>query len=394
MTRGSIDEYVAAIRGRYLTASKEGRGRILDGFCGTTGYHRKAAVRLLRGPGGRRAAAGRSRWYGPAVREALVVAWEVLDRPCGKRLRPFLPELVQRLEDHGELQLDDEVRGLLQRVSASTIDRLLAPLRRRSVRRPWTQSQVAGSLRREVTVRTFGEWAGVEPGVLQADLVAHCGESTQGFYLTTLVAVDVATGWCELEPVWGKGKQRVGSAVHHLRTRLPFPLHELHTDNGGEFLNSLLVPWCREEGIRMTRGRPYRKNDQAYAEQKNHTAVRRVVGYQRFSSHAAYQRLQRIYPLLRDYLNFFQPVQKLLEKTRDGSHVLKKYDEARTHYQRLLLTEAMADPTRQALEARYKRLNPAQLRRQLDAALRSLWDCADPAAPSVTPVLRQAAVLR
>ncbi len=151
------------------------------------------------------------------------------------------------------------------------------------------------AIRALVPVRTFGEWEGVQPGSLQMDLVMHCGESTEGFYLTTLVAVDVATGWSERRAVWGKGKERVGTAVHHTRTALPFPLLEIHTDNGGEFLNDLLYPWCQQEGIRFTRGRPYKKNDQAYVEQKNWTSVRRLVGNDRYASKAAYEALQRVY---------------------------------------------------------------------------------------------------
>jgi transposase InsO family protein len=391
VTRGSIEDYAAAVRGRYLAASREGKKRILDEFCAATGYHRKAVVRLLRrGPTLRARKAGRPRCYGPEVGAPLAVAWEALGRPCGKRLQPFLPELVGHLERHGELVLEPGVRELLCRMSASTIDRLMQRYRRRSVRRPWTQSAGEESLRQEVTVRTFGEWQGVAPGALQADLVAHCGGSVAGFYLTTLLAVDVATGWCELEAVWGKGQHRVGSAVHRVRQRLPFPLRALHTDNGGEFLNHLLVPWCRREGVVMTRGRPYRKNDQAYAEQKNDTAVRRIVGYLRLSSEAAYRQLQRVYRLENDYLNFFQPVGKLLRKSRSGARVTKVYDQAKTPYQRVLLA-GVADEAKQAeLAERYQQLNPVRLRRELEEALRRLWMLAQREVPSVTPILRQA----
>jgi hypothetical protein len=230
----------------------------------------------------------------------------------------------------------------------------------------------------------------VAPGTLQADLVASCGESTEGFSLTTLVAADVTTGWSELEAICGKGQQRVGTGIHYLRRRLPFPLRELHTDNGGEFLNQLLVPWCRAEGIRCTRGRPYKKNDQAWAEQRNWTAVRQLVGYDRYSSPAALAQLGRLYPLVRDYLNFFQPVRKLISKHRDGATVTKRYDPATTPYRRLLASGALDAEQTARLAERYRGLNPAQLKRDIDAALDLLWTLAEPP-PGAAPAARTAA---
>src|SRR5581483_8533055 len=312
-------------------------------------------------------------------------------RPCGKRLAPFLREFVAALERHGEIRIDPVVRAKLVRLAPATVDRLLRPLKREGHRRPVTQSAAAGALKALVPVRTFGDWAGVAPGSLQADLVVHCGESTAGFYLTTLLAVDVATGWTELEPVWGMGQQRVGTAVHSVRQRLPVPLRELHTDNGGEFLNTILQPWCRAEGIRCTRGRPYKKNDQAWAEQRNWTAVRHLVGYDRYSSKAALAQLGRLYPLVRDYLNFFQPMRKLAGKARDGAKVTKRYDTAATPYRRLLVAGVLDADHQAALGDRYRRLNPAQLKRDIDAALDLLWTLAEPP-PRATPAARTVAL--
>jgi hypothetical protein len=387
----AVAEYAAAVRGRYGASGRKAKGAILDEFCRVTGYHRKAAIRLLGERAPRRALRrGRPPRYGPEVVEPLRRAWEAADRPCGKRLAPFLRELVGCLERHGEIAVDPVVRAKLVRLAPATVDRLLAPLKREGRRRPVTQSASADALKALVPVRTFGDWAGVAPGALQADLVVHCGESTAGFYLSTLMAVDVATAWTELEPVWGMGQKRVGTGVHLVRSRLPVPLRELHTDNGGEFLNQLLVPWCRAEGIRLTRGRPYTKNDQAWAEQRNWTAIRSLVGYDRYASPAAFAQLGRLYPLVRDYLNFFQPVRKLTSKTRDGAKVTKRYDAARTPYQRLLAASALGADQKAALDARYRRLNPAQLKRDIDAALDLLWSLADPP-PGASPASRTAA---
>ncbi len=379
MTPTSIQEYAEAVRPRYLAAKKKvEKGRILTEFCETTGYHRDSAIRLLRHPpasaGSRR---GRPRSYGLAVSQALKKVWEAANGICSKRLEPFIPELVAVLEMHGEIDLSPEVHSRLLAVKSATIDRLLKPYRQQALRRPYTQSRSTSAIKALVPVRTFGEWENVVPGSLQMDLVSHCGESTEGFYLTTLVGVDVATGWTECQGVWGKGKQRVRAAVHGVRKRLPFPLLEAHTDNGGEFLNDLLYPYCQQEGIRFTRGRPYKKNDQAYVEQKNWTLVRQFVGYDRFATKAAYELLEKLYRPLRLYVNFFQPLRKLTGKERVGAKVIKRYDLARTPYQRLLERGVLGEEKKAALEQLYRSLNPVKLRAEVEAGLEALWKLAE-----------------
>lgn len=377
MTGKTLAEYANAIRERYQRASKGEKGRILDEFCQTTGYNRKAAIRLLgRRPVSQRRHGGGRTPYGPEVREVLRRLWEAADRICGKRLQPFLPELLQMLERAGEISVAPEMQTLVLRLSAATIDRLLASARLQGGRRPQTQSRAVAALQSLVPVRTFGDWRGVAPGAFQADLVAHCGESTAGFYLNTLMAVDVATGWTECEAVWGKGQQRVSTGVHHIRRRAPMPLRELHTDNGGEFLNHVLYPWCQREGIRLTRGRPYRKNDQAYAEQKNGAVVRRLVGYDRYSSQDAYAELQALYHLVRPYVNFCQPLRKLVGKERVGSKVRKRFDQAQTPYRRLLAAGVLGKEQQQRLKQEYQAINPLHLRAKIQGSLERLWELA------------------
>lgn len=381
MTLGSVREYAAAMRHRYLGAGKREKTQLLNEFCTVTGYHRKAAVRLLgRGPGKTDRRGPRPR-YGLPVAHALRQLWEAGDRLCSKRLAPFLPELMTALERHGELVLEPEVRELLLRMSASTIDRLLRPYRRKGLRRPYSYRPSPSSLKGQIPLRTFSEWDDVQPGSLQADLVLHCGESLEGFYLTTLMTVDVATGWQQCAVIWGKGKERVGGGVHQIQGRLPFPLRELHTDNGGEFINDTLYPYCQRHGIRLTRGRPYKKNDQAYVEQRNWSVVRRLVGYHRYSSKAAYEQMGRLYLLVPQYVNFFQPISKLIDKERKGAKVTKRYDVAKTPYHRLLEAGALGETERLALEREYQRLNPVKLKSQIEAALEALWKLAQSEEP-------------
>ena len=389
MTRGSVKEYLEAVQGRYSKGNRNEKGRILDEFTRVTGYHRKAAIRLLtRGrkeeSGKRR---GRVKQYGLEVVAALKVAWEASDRMCSRRLQPFLPELVQVLERHEELTMASEVKEQLCRMSAATIDRVLKPYRQRGLRRPFSTTKPGSLLKAAIPIRTFADWDDKRPGFLEVDLVAHCGESTEGFYLNTLSAVDVATGWVECRGVWGKGQQRVGGAIHHIGQRLPFPLLGLDSDNGSEFINHQLYAYCQQKKITFTRSRPYKKNDSAHVEQKNWSVVRRLVGYDRYSSKEALEQLNRVYDLVRSYMNFFQPVMQLQQKSRHGAKVHKVYDTARTPYNRVLESGVLAPEQQQALQAQYQRLNPVRLLRQINQNLEKLWEMATTTSshkPSVT----------
>lgn len=378
MSPQSVREYAASLHPRYVLASRAAKARLLDEFCRITKRHRKSAIRLLRArPGRSTPRSGRPPCYGSEVVALLRTVWEASDYLCGKRLAPFLPTLIEALERHRILQVPPPLRPALRRISAPTIDRLLRPYRRGHPRGLATTGPSHPALAAQVPVRTFGEWRAARPGSLQADHVGHCGESPAGFYLTSLVAVDVATGWTECQAVWGKGYARVGTGIHLIRQRLPMPLRELHTDNGGEFLNHLLVPWCRREGIHFTRGRPHRKNDQAYAEQKNWAIVRRLIGYDRYTTHAALAQLNTLYRVLRLYWNFFQPLRKLTAKVRHGARVTKRYDRAQTPYQRLLASGVLTLDQRHALDTLYRTLNPVALRTQIQEILRRVWQLAD-----------------
>ena len=386
MTRGSTGEYAQAVRGRYRRARRKEKAQFLDEFMRVTGYHRKAAIRLLgrdSPPAGAGSGVtscgprGRPRRYGPEVASALKALWEAADRICSRRLQPFIPELLEILERQGELILEPGVAQRVRQVSAATIDRLLRPYRSGRRRRGLTTTRPPGVLlKRAVPIRTFADWEEDRPGFVEVDLVAHCGESTEGFYLTTLCAVDVATGWSECVGVWGKGQERVGAGVHRLRQRLPFPLLGLDSDNGSEFINQVLYSYRQRGGITFTRSRPYKKNDSAHVEQKNWWLVRRLIGYDRYSSQEALEALERVYGLVRLYANFFQPALKLVGKDRQGAKVRKRYDVARTPYQRGL-AYGIADPGKAAhLAELYRSLNPVRLRAQVEAALEELWPLA------------------
>jgi len=389
MTLSSLKEYAAAIRNRYRKGDRAEKGKILDEFVKVTGYHRKAAIRLLVDkPKTVRDGRGRPAQYGTVI-EPLIAIWEASDRLCSKRLKPFMPEMIKVLKRNKELEVDAATEAQLTKVSAATIDRMLGPSRQAGGRKPISTTKAGSLLKNLIPIRTFADWQEGKPGFMEADLVAHCGESGEGFFLNTLCAVDVSTGWTECLPVWGKWQVRVRQAVHRMRQNIPFPLLGVDSDNGSEFINHCLYSYCRQNKITFTRSRSYKKNDSCHVEQKNGNVVRRLVGYDRYTSKAAYVCLERIYNLVRLYTNFFQPTMKLLDKTRHGAKVHKVYDTAQTPYQRLLKS-GIVDVARQAeLLATYNGLNPVRLRNQINGNLESLWKLADRSKVPVTRIMKQ-----
>jgi hypothetical protein len=378
VTRRSILEYTQALQSRYFRSSKEEKGKMLDEFTQVTGLHRKAAIRLLNRLSQPRASKrrGRPRKYGTEVTGALKAIWEVGDRLCSKRLQPFIPEMVKVLRQHNEQHIDASTEAQLCQMSPSTIDRLLRPWRQAGGRRSLSTTKPGSLLKNSIPIRTFADWQEDQPGFMETDLVAHCGESTEGFYLNTLCAVDVASGWTECLPVWGKWQERVRQSVHRMRQRLPFPLLGIDSDNGSEFINQCFYNYCRDEKITFTRSRSYKKNDSCHVEQKNGNVVRRFVGYERYASKASFECLGRVYDLVRLYVNFFQPTMKLVSKTRHGAKVYKIYDTAQTPYQRLAQAGVLTEAKKAELAVTYHGLNPVKLLKQINDNLEQLWQLA------------------
>jgi hypothetical protein len=375
MTRRSKLELLEALRPRYGKAGKKAKGRMLDEFCAATKYNRKYAIQLLRhGPlRPKKGKRGRRPCYGRDVTAALVEVWQASGHICGKRLHPFLSELVEALERHGELRLAPEVKGKLLQMSRATIDRRLQRARSKLPIRGRTTTKPGSLLKSAIPIRTFADWDDARPGFLEIDLVAHCGETTAGEYLHTLSAVDIDTRWYEPVALPNRSQKATFEGIRTLRHRLPFPLLGLDSDSGGEFINYHLYHYCQEEQITFTRSRPFKKNDQAYVEQKNWTPVRQTIGYERYDSHQALALLRSIYQDLRLFVNFFQPVMKLQSKVRLGSKVRKKYDQAQTPYRNVEASGLVEQSVKQELTQEYLSLNPVDLRRRIDANLARLW---------------------
>jgi hypothetical protein len=375
MSQSSKREMISVIHPRYLKANKAGKMQILDEFVETTGYHRKYAIRVLKHgpkPKGLKKP-GRRKIYQGEVVQALEQIWEIYGRICSKRLHPFLPEGIQILERCNELSLSPQTKQLLLSMSRATIDRCLKKARFIHPQHGLSTTKPGSLLKQAIPIRTFTPWEDERPGFLEIDLVAHCGSSVAGSYLNTLTATDIATTWTDFRALPNKTQTAVSKAIEEMRQELPFPLLGLDSDNGSEFINDTLYRYCLSEQITFTRSRPYQKNDQAHVEQKNWSVVRHTVGYDRMETPAELELLNSIYSDLRLYINFFQPVLKLVGKDRVDGKTIRKYDQAKTPFRRVLNLDELPLDIKAGLLNQYMQLNPVTLRASIDTKVALLW---------------------
>ncbi len=367
-------ELIEAVAQRYRGASKRDRTNILDEFAELTKYHRKHAIRVLtsapRLPHQRPA---RNRLYDEAVRQALIVLWETADRLCGKRLKALIPLLVDAMERHGHLSLDPTVKDKLLGMSAATIDRALRVTREQIDGQRKRRTGVGAAIRRSIPVRTFADWRDPPPGFFEVDMVEHCGgPKTDGNYVHSLVLTDIASGWTECVAMPVRNQLLVVQGMAKVAADLPFAMLGVDTDNDSAFMNQTVFDYCKELGLEQTRSRAYKKNDQAWVEQKNGSIVRRLVGYGRLSGRAETQALAQLYAVSRLYINFFQPSFKLKSKTRDGARVHKTYHPPKTPCYRLLGLPQVPEVTKARLREQFAALDPVRLLQEIRASQQTL----------------------
>jgi hypothetical protein len=377
MSLKSKHELLEVVRPRYLKASKNEKQKMLDEFTSATGYHRKYAIRILKNQVQvQNHLKGKTKTYKTIYRgevvQALEQIWEICGQICSKRLKPYLPEAIKVLERCKEIEFSKDTKELLLKISSASIDRCLRPVRIKSPHGLST-TKPGSLLKNLIPVRTFTEWDQERPGFMEIDLVAHCGNTTEGQYLNTLTCTDISTGWTDVTALPRRWQEAVSEAIHLMRQRLPFALLGIDSDNGSEFINDLLYRYCLDEKITFTRSRPYKKNDQAHVEQKNWSVVRHTVGYDRWETDQEFAILESIYDDLRLYINFFQPSFKLIAKERIGNRTIKRYDAAKTPYQRVLERQDISLKAKTQLRNLYLHLNPAELRRRIDQKTAKLW---------------------
>lgn len=373
----SRKELTKTVAPRYVRAKKKEKSVILQEFCLNTGYEHKYAIKKLRGaflhPVKEKQKQKRKKvsQY-MSIKATVKQLWDVADFPSATRLHAILPELVKQGIRYEEIHPNSVQQELLARISISSIDRVLQSEIRTRRRRINGQTKT-GRLKYDIPLAIDSEPV-TKPGVLEIDLVVHCGESAMGEFINTLNATDSVTGWYEAEAIMGKSQRAVEAAMEEIEKRLPYPLTGIDSDNGTEFINGNMKRYAERRKITFTRSRPYKKNDNAHIEQKNFTHVRKIIGYARFDTKEQQEMMNDLYRNeLRLYINFFQPSQKLVKKERIGSRIKRVYDIPTTPYQRVQGSKDIADTVKQQLTEQYKQLNPFHLKREIDRKIRKLF---------------------
>lgn len=379
MSPRSRKEYLQTIHRRYKNASRKGKTSILDEFCSNCGYHRKHAIRLLQHfkrftkPMPKKKGK-KPIYHKETVLKPLKRIWLTANLPCSKRLKAILPLWIPGyIQIHGQL-LKEVVEALLA-ISPATIDRLLKPIRIKHDKRGRSTTKPGTLLRKQIPIKTH-QWDESRPGFLEADTVAHCGESLMGMFAYTIDFVDIATGWTEQRAVWGKGETAVMEQIKTVESALPFPLLGFDSDNGSEFLNHHLLKHFteRKKPIQFTRSRAYHKDDNAHVEQKNWTHVRQWLGYQRLDHPDVVPLLNELYTKeWRFFHNFFCPSVKLLSKQRVASKTIKRYDPPKTPYQRVMESPLVPESTKRQLHEHSLDLNPFTLRNEMEKKLKKIF---------------------
>jgi hypothetical protein len=369
--RQSKREYLLAIWERYQRVGRRFKSKILDEFCAVCGYTRKYAIGLLsRKPRRRQCKPGPRRRYDGQVLEPLKVIWLAAEQMCSKRLKAALPLWLPFYEqEHGPLV--EAVRKKLLQISAASIDRLLKKERARYRGKGLCGTRPGGLLKHQIPIRTDNDDVD-RPGFLEADTVAHCGNSLAGDFIWSITFTDIFCQWTENRATWNKGAEGVLGQVKDVEANLPFELLGFDVDNGSEFLCFHLWRYLldRPRPVPLTRSRPYRKNDQAHVEQKNWTHVRQLLGYQRLEQPELVPLINELYRTWGLLHNFFCPNLKLLSKTRKGAKTIRKYSPPQTPYQRLLESKHLSQEQKQKLQNRFHQLNPLQLKREIEQKLK------------------------
>jgi hypothetical protein len=381
MTINERRKYLRKMKTRYVKANRQERSYLLDEMTAVTGLHRKSLIRLMHGSLARKPRRKqRGRTYDKPVKDAIGIIAESLDYICAERLTPNLVWMADHLVSHGELMLSPTVRAKLARISISTTQRILSHSAKETLRPGRKRPRRHKGLSSEIPTKRL-PWDERRPGYFEVDTVHHCGVSASGEYICSLQMVDVATGWSERHAVLGRSYVVMEDAFRCILARLPFPVLEIHPDNGSEFFNHHLLRFWQEivQNVRLSRSRPYHKNDNRIVEQKNSSLVRDYLGYDRLDTVAQTLALNRLYDRMGLYYNLFQPVMRLQQKVStlqpngQARRTKRRFDQARTPFDRLCDTDAITEEHKELLADLRRQLNPRQLRREIYDLLEQLF---------------------
>ncbi len=377
MSKKSRKEYLISIKKRYESSSKLEKKSILDEFCKSCDYNRKYAIRILNNTENQKSDQTyirKKKYDNEELKDYILKTWKSSNLPCGKRLKPIIKIWLPKYLESGERLTSENIK-LLMEISAATIDRIIKPLRHRYKKRGLSTTKPGSILKELIPIRT-NQWDETRLGFIEADTVAHCGNSIAGMFVYSVNMVDIATGWSIQRAMWGKGEHGVLEALKTIECTLPFKIRGFDSDNGNEFLNWPILKYFkhRKFPVAYTRSRAYHKNDNAHIEGKNWTLIRQYLGYERFENPQLVKLLNEFYMNEFYYfINFFLPSSKLFEKKRIGSKILKKYDKPQTPLERLLNSEEINKDVKEVLRIQFKKLNPYKLEKQIQEKLRKIF---------------------
>lgn len=379
MNMQSRNQYLLELRTEYLKIkSKKQRGGLLNEAVKRTKLNRRYLMEKLKPKSsldkGKLQRKKRKQFYDNSIKPALARMWRIFDYPCGQRLEPLLKSETDRLRLLGELDCSAKTAAKLKTIGSATVDRKLRRQKETERIKEKYQRKIHPLLYQKIPVKVFGEQNRQKLGNIQVDLVEHCGASAAGEFINTLSTTDINTGWWEGEAVMGRAQERTFRGIQKVRARYPFNWKGIHSDNGSEFINAHLFRYTEKESLGFSRSRPYKKNDNCLVEQKNWTHVKKFVGYLRYDTEEEMNILSDLYGNeLRLYKNLFQPVIKLISKERIKGRIHRRYDIPKTPYQRIMELKDVSENKKQELKKIYLSLNPAQLKRTIDAKLDVLY---------------------
>ena len=376
MTMITKHEVIKEALDEYLRSSKEGKGVILDRLELTVKMHRKAIVRRLIVLQKRKEGydwndkRGRSVYYTSDTTEALRYLWDVSHELCAERLHPVVTEYINSLKE--DWKFNDEVTSKLRKMSIGTMKERISHFEKvvsgggRCMTKP-------SSLKELIPVRR-GPWENPDPGYLEADTVANCGNTVEGTFAYTVQLTDICLTWCFLESQMGKGKVETLGSIKDMHKRSPFDFLGVDPDSGSEFINWNTKDWCDENNIELTRIRPGVKNDHGHIEQKNDKNIRKFAGYIRIDTEERLEKLKAMNRPLEIYINHFLPSMKCIEKIRYNiTHSSRKYDTAKTPYQRFMEHPKIPEEAKAKMKEFHLTLNPKTLHDQIMQARKELF---------------------
>jgi len=374
MTKMSKREYLIQLKKKYWKADRKERSRLLNDFCEFTKYNRKYAIHLIKSPFKTKwKRKNRKKKYGQDVIDKLLILWIASNEICAERFHPYIPAILKKMKKCGEIKVEKRAEDKLHKISLTTVKRIIRKTKRRSKVKISTTKP--GSILRKHIIIRYGRWNEKDPGWCEMDTVSHCGGDPKGEYISSVNLTDIVTGWSEEGSIWGKGEKATVAMVDDIREYMPFDLLGLDPDGGSEFINWHMYRYCKKNNINLTRGRPYHPNDNAHVEQKNYTAIRQLIGYDRLDKKKQVRLLNELYRgPWRLYLNFFQPslrLKKVVKDTATGK-VKKKYFKAKTPYQRMLDHPKISRKQKLRLICIYQKLNPIKLQQEIREKLKQI----------------------